>query len=140
MKWGVRQKIANTVKARQRKVNKRYNEVADKYHEKNKNKKVYKKHYQRNLKIARGNHRRAVMNTRSEIRNVKMAIAFSVASIASSKNARIGAAGLASLSGVAYRKVASPENIRRGKNVILAMKKSPVRYADVSKYKDIIDM
>lgn len=110
------------------KSNKKKSAAAAKYHDKNKNKGVYKKLYSKNLKRFEGKHddahTKAVIETRRQIGKTKALLAVGAMVAARS----------------AYQKTVTPENIKRGKNVILAAKRSPIRYTDASKYKDVIDM
>jgi hypothetical protein len=140
MKWG-RRKLANhpidmAVKAltKQRKpkwknnpVDRAARSIANKHHEKNKNKRLYGALYNRNLKRY-GNyndpHTKAVLVTGKQVAQIKATIA-------------VGAAVAAT---ALYAKAVSPDTIRSGKNFILAMKRSPIRYADTSKFKNVIDL
>lgn len=155
MKWGVKRAksqlskagkgVRNHLRAKAKKKNDRLIKIADKYHEKNKNKRIYKRQYERNLKRfeKRGKykdpHRRAVLQTRRDVANAKRAILYSLTPIAAPVVAKGTVVGL-KYAGAAYRKTMTPSNVIAGKNILQAMKNSPVRYADVSKYKDIIDM
>lgn len=158
MKWGVRRsdkqlakargnkpkkslkkRIGDVARARIRKKTAQMTKIADKYHEKHKNKGVYKRQYERNLKKTKGDHRKAVLQTRNDIRNAQTAVLRSTSPIWGPAVAKGAVLGLR-YAGSAYRSVATPSNIIKGKNVIMAMKNSPIRYADISKYKDIIDV
>lgn len=120
--------VDDAVKSLQKKNDVRTTKIADKYHEKNKNKLVYKKLYGMNLKRFEGKsdnpHKKAVFATRSQIRKSKAAIA-----IGSMIAAR-----------AVYGKVVTPNNIKRGMNLAQALKRSPVRYTNASMYKDVIDI
>ena len=153
MKWGVRRskeqlskarkKVGDHFRARARKKNERLKKIADKYHEKNKGKRTYKKHYQRNLQKFekrgyKSAHHEAVLQTRREVRAAKRAIVYSVTSIAAPAVASLAVGGMKT-AGKLYRNTVTPENIRRGKNVIQAMKNSPIRYVDSKMMKNIIN-
>jgi len=134
MKWGVRKKVATVVKNHMKKRKARAKAVLDRYHEKNKNKSSYKKAYNRNLKRTKGNHHRAVAATRAPRVRAQRAIALHLA---------VHTAPLAIHTGMKIANkardfAADPDNIRRGKNIIQAMKRSPIRYVDGSKMKNVV--
>ena len=143
MKWGVRRAVSSAGKALNRNMNKRRareTESLGRYHEKRKNSKVYKLNYNYHKKRAKGTpeqkHMRAVANVRRESFNKKVMLGMALTP-AASKSVQI--AGKALVKGVA--KVAtSPEAIRAGKNVINAIKRSPVRVVDGKTLKNVIDV
>lgn len=111
MKWGVRhekrRKIAN-----------------EKIHNRNKDRKLYKKLYNKNLEKTKGNHDAAVTKTRKDI--IKRRNAAILATVVTIK--------------VAQAAAKNPEVIRFGKNIVLSLKNSPVRHVDGRRFKDAINI
>lgn len=134
MKWGVvRSKIQKTVKARRAKQNKKVLER----HEKLKNNKTYKKLHAQNSKRYKTELGAARQSQRqlAEIRRNKTALALAVATKATILSAPLILKGMDSVADAAR----NPDNIRRAKNVVQAMKRSPIRYVDGKKMKNVIN-
>jgi hypothetical protein len=134
MKWGVvRSKIRKVVKARRAKQNK---QVLDR-HEKNKDKKTYKKLYSQNSKRYKS-HLGAARKTQEQLadRNrKKVALALSVGTrVAIAASPQIKRA-----TNAAANAARNPDNIRKAKNVVQAMKRSPIRYVDGKKMTNVIN-
>jgi hypothetical protein len=133
MHWGAHKRIQKIVKAHRAKQNQK---VLD-YHEKNKAKKTYKRLYDMNSKRFK-THLAAAKKTQQQIRAIQVQRAKMV----------VGAAGLAAphlaphivKAANAVNKAAhNPDNIRKAKNVVQALKKSPIRYVDGSKMKNVVN-
>jgi hypothetical protein len=133
MHWGTRKRIQQVVKAHRAKQNQK---VLD-YHEKNKAKKTYKRLYDMNAKRFK-THLGAAKKTQQQIKAIQIQRARMV----------IGAAGLAAphlaphvaKAANAVNKAAhNPDNIRKAKNVVQALKRSPLRYVDGSKMKNVVN-
>lgn len=147
MKWGVR-KLTDTINKRTTKRIARLKEGADKYHEKNKNKRVYKKLYSRNLKKFEKRYANkpgkdadmmAKLAAREHIRKVKLGkinAGITLASYAAVADSTMGR----NYTGRLLKKVTSPEAIRAGKNVINAIKRSPVRNVDGASFTNVVNM
>lgn len=137
MKWGVRKadrKAANKrVKAdvKSGKITKKQGrqKKADNYHKSKGDMSIYKRSYQQSL--GKGNtHRVAMRDAKIGARLSKVAIAATVIIHGGEVAARHTAK--------AVKKVATPENIRKGKNVIQAAKGSKFRYADANQMTNLV--
>ena len=142
MKWGVR-KARETIKDYVKKYNAKTIVKLDKYHEKNKDKRLYKSLYKDGKRIYNSNHHAAVAYARNQKHAMGM-MATGLGLMALGTHTGASATANAAAMGSHYarkfaRYATSPENIRRSKNIIQFMKGSKLRYADVSKYKDIIN-
>lgn len=119
MKWGKR-KSGTTGGKRKRSV--------EKYHELNKDKKFYKDAYAKNLKRTKGNHHKAVLITQVDARkNAMKKIGYTVAAV------KVASKLSKAVKMVASSKVGDEigQSVkRRGKNIVLAAKRSPIRYVD----------
>jgi hypothetical protein len=133
MHWGVRGKVQKAVKAHRAKQNQR---VLD-YHEKNKGKKAYKKLYSHNSKRYKS-HLAAARKTREQVAAIHrqravIATKLAVGLVAANRH------GIAKGVNSAKNAVKNPDNIRKAKNVAQALKRSPIRYVDGSKMKNVIN-
>ena len=117
MKWGVRKKVAakvgTFVKERKAKKEAKIND----YHEKNKGKKLYGMMY-----------RSHKYSTKDPLERKRLAMMDTRQTKAGLASAGVKAAIGVSL--VAARAATRPENIRKAKNLVQAMKGSPIRYVD----------
>lgn len=143
MKWGVRRAVSSAGKALNRNMNKRRareDASAERYHEKKKNSKVYKLNYNYHKKRAKGTpeqkHKAAVRAVRRDSFNKAVMVGMALTP-AASKSAQV--AGKAFARGV-YKAATSPEAVRAGKNIINAVKRSPVRVVDGKSMKNVVDM
>ena len=147
MKWGVRRSDKQLRKASKRRLgdgakNRRAKRVAnikessDKYHEKHKNnpkyKKKYDKYYKQYSKDKRYKdpHHQAIYKVADDRRKLKKAIATEVAP-------RLIPGVIAAIS-IAHTVATTPNNLRKGKNFVQAVKRSPLRYVDGKKMKNVV--
>lgn len=140
MKWGVRKRIQETgrninrsLNERRAKKNAKLKERLNAYHDKRKGEKKYQSQYNqaiRRYKDKDKGHLRAVARvrqatTQNRVNNLALTAAILSPTLI----------GLGNMATSSARKFATnPENIRRGKNIILAMKRSKFRYADAAKF------
>ena len=143
MKWGVRRAVSKAGKALNKNMNNRRAKQEAKlsaYHEKRKNSKVYKLNYNYYKKQAKGTpeqkHKRAVMNVARDNYHKKIMLGMALTPVAS-KSFQV--AGKALVKGV-HKAATSPEAVRAGKNIINAVKRSPVRVVDGATMKNVVDM
>lgn len=143
MKWGVkkaRNAVSTTSKSALKKINKireNSNAKIDAYHNANKNKRYYKLSYNTYKTHARGNtqqkHRTAVRAARMDTRMSKALLTSAAASAAmTNKTVRDNVYKVA-------RKATSPEAVRMGKNIMQAVKRSPIRYVDGKQMKNVVN-
>lgn len=133
MHWGVRKKVQKAVKAHRAKQNKR---VLD-YHEKHKGKKLYGKLYAQNSKRYKS-HLAAARKSREQVFAVRAQQA-KVAAIVGVAVASQNKHHIAKASKVLGKVAQNPDNIRKAKNVVQALKRSPIRYVDGKKMKNVIN-
>lgn len=127
MKWGViRKKIQTAGRAHNRKRSEKIKAANAKFHEKRKNKPRYKRIYNAQLKRNKGNHEKTVSQIRSATARTNRTLLINGAIAASPF---IKAAGKTVVRKAA-KMASDPANIRRGKNIIQAIKRSPIRYVD----------
>lgn len=127
MKWGVvRSKIQKAGRAYNRKQSDKRKAANAKYHEKRKSRPSYKAAYKTQLKRTKGDHEKAVTILRTQNAKQKRAL-IGMTLVQTSpfliKNGK-------KLARKAAKAAANPENIRRGKNIVQALKRSPIRYVD----------
>lgn len=133
MHWGTRKRIQQVVKAHRA----RQNEAVLKYHEKNKNKKLYSRLYNMNSKRYK-THLAAAKKTVSQIREVRkqqIGLGISAAGLAAPHLAP----HIAKAANAVNKAAHNPDNIRKAKNVVQALKNSPIRYVDGKKMKNVIN-
>jgi hypothetical protein len=133
MHWGVRKKVQRMVKAHRAKQNKK---VLD-YHEKNKNKKLYKKVYEMHSKRYK-THLAAARKTKDHVQSIHKQRALAATALAvhvAAANSHHIAKGAKAV-GKAAR---NPENIRKAKNVVQAIKRSPIRYVNGAAMKNVVN-
>lgn len=145
MKWGVRRArkaLSSAGKSTAKALNKardKHRSKVDAYHEKNKNKTMYKLSYNHHKRSAKGKtaedkHRWAVRSARAEAKMNKALLTSAAATgLMTSKTVRNTVYGLA-------KKATSPEAVRLGKNIVQAAKRSPVRYVDGKTLKNVVNM
>ena len=154
MKWGVRKArdVVRTQKAKHAERVKKYDAnvkaKAEAHYEKNKNKRSYKRMHASNLKELERKHKNnpskdvktlAKIQTRREFREIKTRKAIAGALIVS----QLVQADILygeNRTGKFVNKMMSPDNIRSGKNIMQAAKRSPVRYVDGKKIKNVVNM
>jgi hypothetical protein len=130
MKWGVRKKVTKAIKGHITKRNKKEKAKLEKYHEKKKNSARYKKLYNKT------NSKKSHLARVREVRNYEKTLNTVIAANIGIHAGPAIAAGGAIVARKAHKIVTDPENIRRGKNLILAMKREKYRYANASKFKN----
>ncbi len=137
MKWGVRKgqvkgAIKKYAKNRREKANKK---VLD-YHEKNKENKTYKKLYESSSKRYK-THLGAATNAarrHGEIKRARVQLGVHAAVLASP----VVSKALRTTVKAAHKVATNPDNIRKAKNVVQAMKRSPIRYVDGKKMTNVV--
>jgi hypothetical protein len=140
MKWGViRNKVQKSVKAHVKKRNAKERATLDKYHEKRINKsKSYKQAYNRRTKGEKGKtparHYAAVRSIKAQNDKVKRAVILKTAALAAPLVMDKGR----KLASKASDFASNPDNIRKGKNIIQAIKRSPIRYVDGKKMTNVV--
>lgn len=136
MKWGViRSKIQKVNKSHIKKRNIKEKASLEKYHEKNKNNPKYKKAYKKHSSETK-TQVAAIRRTRNEMKKQNADSKKRIETIVVSSV--VIAKGVTATALVA-RSLATPSNIRRGKNIVQAIKRSPIRYVDGSKMKNVIN-
>jgi hypothetical protein len=132
MKWGKRTKSEKSGnKTKERKI--------DEYHNKNSKRAVYSKLYNTNVKRGKSHHKAASLAKKQiRVANTVMA-AYAMSVYAPGITRGITNIGKATVR-EAYKAATSPGAIRVGKNIVQAAKRSPIRYADASKFKNVVDM
>lgn len=135
MHWGQHKKVKQMIKNHQAKQNKRVLEAHDKLMEKNH--KTYKKLYEHHSKRYK-THLGAAKKSMRDLKQIQRSKAQAVAGAA-----LLAAPHLAPHIGKAARAVGKaaqdPANIRRAKNVVQAIKNSPIRYVDGKAMKNVIN-
>jgi len=134
MHWGVRKKLGKMVKEHRAKQNKKMLESHDKLVKKNK---TYKKLYAHNSKRYK-THLGAVQKSHMQLRQIhkqRVHLAASAAILAAPHLAPHIAKGV----NAAQKAAQNPDNIRKAKNVVEAIKRSPIRYVDGKKMKNVIN-
>ncbi len=130
MRWGV-SRTKSQIRAS--KMSKKEKAALDKYHESRKNKTSYQKAYKNQFKKTK-NHYEAVKQV-SKHQTVKTVMGARAAIMMSplllDQGAKI-------YRGIKHATM-NPDNIRKGKNVIQAIKRSPIRYVDGSKMKNVVN-
>jgi hypothetical protein len=133
MHWGVRKKVQKMVKAHRVKQNKK---VLDR-HEKHKDKKTYKKLYEGNSKRY-ATHLAAARKTQQQVAEINRQ-RVKLAATAALLVAPHVAPHIAKATNAASKVASNPDNIRKAKNVAQALKRSPIRYVDGKKMKNVIN-
>lgn len=133
MHWGVRKRIQAVVKAHRARQNKQI--LA--YHDKHKNKKLYKRLYQIQSKRHK-THLAAARKAQQQVKAIQTQRA-KLAMGAATMAAPVIATHLAKGAQAVNKAVHNPDNIRRGKNLVQAIKRSPIRYVDGSKMKNVVN-
>jgi hypothetical protein len=132
MHWGARKRIQAVVKAHRARQNQK---ILD-YHEKNKNKKLYKRLYNFNSRRY-ASHLAAARKTKEQVHRVHK----QRATLATAVAIHVAAANyhhLAKGAKVIGKAAQNPDNIRRAKNVVQAIKRSPIRYVDGKAMKNVV--
>lgn len=136
MKWGVvKTRAVKSIKGHIKKSNAKSRVKDEKFHEKKKNNKKYKKVYNANLKAAKGNHKKAIARTRSAYVQRKRVMALTVT--AKTLPAAVTTGKIIVAASKAYAK--SPQGIRKGKNIVNAMKGNPLRYVDGAAMRNVVN-
>lgn len=137
MKWGkYTAKVKNAVKSHVKAHRAKQNQKVLDHHEKNKEKKTYKKLYEHNSKRYK-THLQAARKTREQVAAINKQRAIIATKIA------VGVAGaqrhnIAKAAKVVSKAATNPDNIRRAKNVVQAVKRSPIRYVDGKAMKNVV--
>lgn len=136
MKWGVvKTRAVNGIKTHIKKSNAKSRVKDEKFHEKKKNNKAYKKVYNSNLKKSKGNHKTAIAKTRKQYNQKKRILAMTVT--AKTLPAAVTTGKIIVAASKAYAK--SPQGIRKGKNIVNAMKGNPLRYVDGAAMRNVVN-
>lgn len=138
MHWGVHKgKIKAAIKNHVTKVRQKQNKRVLAYHEKNMNKsKTYTRLYKKHAKVYKthlGAAQKAVQQ-HLEIKRARVKLGVHAAVLASpmlAKGAKVAA-------NAAHKAATNPDNIRKAKNVVQAMKRSPIRYVDGKKMTNVV--
>lgn len=137
MHWGVRKQIKQVVKAHRA----AQRAKLDKYHAAKSDHAGYQILYKRRLARNGGNHHAAIRDARDTLRKRRTQNAIIAGKLA------VGVAGLASpylkphvkkAANAAAKAARNPDNIRKAKNVVQAMKRSPIRYVDGKKMTNVV--
>ena len=138
MKWGVRRSAAQlrkSVKTHIKKRNAKEKKILDEYHEKRSQKSnSYKRAYNTQLK-KQGSHYAAVRKLkkqRDEARNYVIKKAVIMASPLIIQGGQKAASKF-------YDFATDPATVRAGKNIVQAMKNSPIRYVDGDAMTNVVD-
>lgn len=131
MKWGViRSKVKGAyAKSHQSRENRKKAAINQKHDLNMKISKSYGKAYNKSM-AKNGNHYKSIAVARQAVGRRKVAAMAAII---------YGVPAAGKVAGKAYRTATNPSTIRLGKNIVQAMKNSPLRYVDGAKMKNVIN-